>query len=723
VRCVSDSVSTHYYPLYGALIVHSATTVWFVMIKTGSSGTAASKEEVELEKQRIKIEEMKEAIELIRMESYNEVFMTALRREQVLQSIVEILDKIHDHPIVNHALVRTGIRQIMTLAKELKEVTLKCVFRIVNWTLEEAKLQEEEAQTSGGDDNGDKARPPPKFMFLNDPSNDGSAGSRAATANNADAVEYLVKMYTDLNPVVVKLRFLCESKRLKQEATKEESDSDSSSSSEEEDRTTSIWLAREAHKTSRVANSLSKTALQGVFNLHDPLFIQTTFHLENFSGKRSLYAAALVILDAVQRDNARLEAERDDAYYSEDEFEKISPTGTAARFHVLEMSPPRSASELANEETKNRKRIAAIGRESGLQTTALSGHMRVLPGGRIKPLAAKPEVAAEAAPVVLTGEEAEQCRSEEHAKLIGANGSNTPVGKLKRQDNRRASVKEVNRKINAIMSQLSESPPQPVQLRPSNQIGAHSVVASSYLSGENAAHRSSPSLPFSVANSSNIHVRSHGGFANAIVDPKTGVSYRKCKVLGQGAFAKVFEVMRDSDMKEVACKIFENPGPEDDDATSEYMLKCMEREIRLLGLIQTNAALGKQGDQSASVFSIRSAEDEGRIPAVGSKSVVSMLDHFVLPGQHPRDQPVTHMIMEKMQYTLLNVPVDRTTKGMFNGAAPIEMLVKSVMQQILAALAYIHSLGIIHRCAKSRPTMFLCDTHVYLLCLGVFLCL
>lgn len=161
--------------------------------------------------------------------------------------------------------------------------------------------------------------------------------------------------------------------------------------------------------------------------------------------------------------------------------------------------------------------------------------------------------------------------------------------------------------------------------------------------------------------------------------------------------------VRDTDLKEVAFKIFDNPGPDDDEATAEYMVKCMEREIRLLNLIQTNATLagGKGvGDQSSSLFSIRSREDEHRLAAVGSNHIIQEFDHFIWQDAIEYPTPVTCMVMEKMQCTLLQVPLDRTTQGGYGAAAPIEAFTKSVMQQMLAALAYIHSLGIIHRDVK-----------------------
>mgnify|MGYP003386154681 CR=1 FL=1 len=637
-------------------------------------------EKIDLEEQRMKIQEMKEELEQLLIENYNDVFLTVLRREQVLQSIIEILDRIHDHPSVNHSLVRTGVRQLVTLSKELKEVSLKCVFKIVNWTIEESRILDEEAAVNGTVDSiADEPSPPPKFMFSSNPSNSngGTSGSRAATANDENAVEYLVKMYSDVNTIVVKLRILCESRGKKVGKSEVTSDSESSESSEEGE-SSSIWATNKSLKSKRLANKINTTALKGVFNLHDPLFIQSSYHLENFSGKRALYAAMLIILDAVKRENQRAEAANmlgEEECYSEDEFEKISPLASPS-------VGAHHAHGAAGEEANNRKRLTAIARESGLHVIPTAGHIRAKPPNSTKPSKVKPIMEEPADVSPRTPKEDAQVRSEEHAKLIGATPSaiDTPPKKLKKCDNRSASMQEVNKQISVIMQQQTDATGRAP-------------------GGDN---RSSPSpstvLPFSLNNASNIHSRVHGGFSNAMVDPKTGVSYRKCKVLGQGAFAKVFECLRDTDMKEVACKIFDNPGPDDDEATSEYMVKCMEREIRILGLIQTHATLagGKQADQSASVFSIRSQDDEQRLPAVGSKSVVGLLDHFVVQdAQHP--VPMTCMVLEKMQYTLLSVPVDRASKGAFSGASPIEMLVKSVMQQILAALAYVHSLGIIHR--------------------------
>lgn len=583
-----------------------------------------STEDMAMEKQRMKIKEMKETIEYMRMESYNEVFLTALRREQILQSVVEILDKIRDHPRVNHSLVRTGVRQLITLSKELKEVSLKCVCKIVHWTLEESKYLDEEDSAAARDgdlkynNQSQCQRPPPKFMFINDSSNEESAvaASRAASrtaaatatpaANHATAtagaVEYLVKMYTDLNPIVVKLRVLGEAKAKKNShRTEGDSDSDTSSnSSENEGSITSIWTTPKTHKSSRIANKISKNALRGVFNLYDPLFLQSTYHLENYSGKRSLSAGMLVILDAVQRQHLAAtvstarqsksksqgkagdgeeeetgegeneEGDDDDDYYSE-EFEQIcsshcpSVVNSSVAVGCSSVSssattPPRSVAERAEEEARNRKRLTMIGVESGMHAMAISGHTRtsikkVASGSKKKAMAGsstgdmgaqqqrhKKEstkktdesaaVVVAAPSITLTDRELEHQRSEEHAKLIGATGDIVSSVSRLRKDLRRATKQEVNETVSAYLHQqqrvVSDSP-SPI------------TRASSSLSPD---CRVSPAMPSSLAhitNNVNIKARRNGAFAGCMVDPKSGISYRKCKVLGQGAFAKVFE--------------------------------------------------------------------------------------------------------------------------------------------------------------------------------------
>lgn len=165
-------------------------------------------------------------------------------------------------------------------------------------------------------------------------------------------------------------------------------------------------------------------------------------------------------------------------------------------------------------------------------------------------------------------------------------------------------------------------------------IGHMSGHSSSSLPHVHAPHGSSAHVH--SASSSNLHgaEKKHGhGVASMLLGMLpgrvSGMFYRRKNLLGEGAYAKVYDCQRYSDAHDFAIKIFEAPQVDDDEETVEYMTSCLQREM-------------------------------GMMEALRHPHVVSMIDCSVgrsLPSHSSAslDTSTSFMVMEKMQSTLLEV--------------------------------------------------------------------
>ena len=207
----------------------------------------------------------------------------------------------------------------MKNAKILKEISVKVVNRIINWTINEFNHL---AYRNGNNSESNDITKPPKFNYV------------CNINGQLVEIEYLVKMYSDINLIVS----LLESNVANQSNDDENNDNDSklnptgsvsadssddsdmenipniktlqSLSSSNNTSSSSLFTTqsnqmnygnKKQNKGKKKKGVLLTNITKTMFAYNDPLFIQSTFHLENLAGKRCLYGCMLVILDCVQR--------------------------------------------------------------------------------------------------------------------------------------------------------------------------------------------------------------------------------------------------------------------------------------------------------------------------------------------------------------------------------------------------------------------------------------
>eukprot|EP00602_Paraphysomonas_sp_CaronLab_P007116 CAMPEP_0185030698 /NCGR_PEP_ID=MMETSP1103-20130426/17709_1 /TAXON_ID=36769 /ORGANISM="Paraphysomonas bandaiensis, Strain Caron Lab Isolate" /LENGTH=519 /DNA_ID=CAMNT_0027565917 /DNA_START=50 /DNA_END=1609 /DNA_ORIENTATION=+ len=144
--------------------------------------------------------------------------------------------------------------------------------------------------------------------------------------------------------------------------------------------------------------------------------------------------------------------------------------------------------------------------------------------------------------------------------------------------------------------------------------------------------------------------------------------YRRGKILGAGAYAKVYDCERQDGVR-FAVKVFDlninSMLTLDEEAA--YTKKCYHREL-------------------------------SHLKNLSHDGIISLEEGIIREG-------VPYIVTEKMSCTLLDIQVDRTSSAPYGCRTPIEVTAISVLEQLSGALAYMHSKHIIHRDIKPENVL------------------
>ena len=167
--------------------------------------------------------------------------------------------------------------------------------------------------------------------------------------------------------------------------------------------------------------------------------------------------------------------------------------------------------------------------------------------------------------------------------------------------------------------------------------------------------------------------------------------YRRGELLGEGAYAKVYECDR-QDGKKFAVKIFNPISDEEDDATYEYRRTCLGREVRLLKNMR-------------------------------HPNIIEYEESFVYKKQD------TQIVMEKMACPLMKVNIDRNPNArlklldsafMPQHGTSIQLAAYAVITQLLNAVSFLHMNNVIHRDIKPDNVLATVSPRGFVVKLGDF---